>query len=55
MAYRSFFIIQIILVEQTAKFWDKTDHSSSEQVKECIENSRTKLMQLKQKTEGING
>ncbi len=32
-------VIKIILVEQTAKFWERTDSSSSEQAKQCNENS----------------
>ena len=40
------FMIKIIFVEQTAKFWDGTNSSSSEQAKQCSENSWQKLIQL---------
>ncbi len=32
-------MIKMILVEQPAKFWDRTNSSSSEQAKQCSENS----------------
>ena len=46
MAYRMFFMVKTVLVEQTVKFGDGSDNSSSEQTKECIENSEQKLMQF---------
>jgi len=39
-------MIKMILVEQPAKFWDRTNSSSSEQAKQCSENSWQKLIQI---------
>ena len=41
-----YFMVKIILVQQTAKFWDGTDSLSSEQANQCSENSWQKLIQL---------